>query len=52
MSKETDAILKAYHIGEKDKKDGFPCKNLFSKQKYPLKWKAYMNGYNDVCKSK
>ena len=47
MSKKFDAILKAYHLGEKDKREGRPRKNPFGKQKDREKHKAYDNGYND-----
>lgn len=47
MSKESNAILGAYHLGLNDKIEGKPCKNPFGKQKDRWKHKAYQNGYND-----
>lgn len=47
MSKEADAILKAYHLGSNDKRLKKPYKNPFNRNKDRSKHRAYKNGYNE-----
>lgn len=47
MSKAADAILRAYHEGESDKKAGRPRRNPYGLNKRD-KRTAYNNGYNSA----
>ena len=47
MSKESDAIIKAYQKGNNDKRLKKPYKNIFNKNKERSKHRAYRNGYNE-----
>ena len=47
MSKESNAIIKAYQKGSNDKRLNKPYKNNFNKNKERSKHRAYRNGYNE-----
>ena len=47
VSKEADAILKAYYMGSNDKRLKKPYRNPFNKNKNKSKHRAYRNGYNE-----
>jgi hypothetical protein len=48
MSKESQKIISAYHLGEKNKRLNLPYKNPFNKNKDKVKYKAYKNGYDQL----
>ena len=45
MSKEADAIHKAYRMGWRDRAEGKVYTNTFNKNKERYKHRAYKNGY-------
>jgi hypothetical protein len=47
MSKESEAIIKAYQLGSNDKRLKKPYRNPFNKNKNRSKHRAYRNGYNE-----
>jgi len=47
MSKESNAIIRAYQLGSSDKKQKKSYSNPFNKNKDKSKHKAYHNGYNE-----
>ena len=46
MSKQANAIIKAYQQGSADAKSGKPYLNPYAKSRQKDKHKAYRNGYN------
>jgi len=47
MSKESEKIIGAYHMGSNDKRLKRPYKNPFKKNSEKTKYIAYRNGYHE-----